>query len=211
VQDTPSPSAMTQAVVATSRKRITLTTAVGKAAFGPDDFAVTHCIDNNGSRRLGARAILRRSSKDALRGEGSTGRVDSRSRGSQFASVSVALSEQLQRRTSAVASAASSAAPKVDTKPASDVLAGALARAVSQSTIHPLDTFKVSVQAASMWLQSCGCNRILGTVVWQTSVCDETLLAAAGDSKVNRVWHCWPVAYTCTATFPGMQVVQSFK
>lgn len=32
---------------------------------------------------------------------------------------------------------------QVDLKPASDVLAGAMARAASQSTIHPLDTLKV--------------------------------------------------------------------
>jgi hypothetical protein len=36
----------------------------------------------------------------------------------------------------------------VATKPASDVFAGALARALSQSTIHPLDTLKVRMQAA---------------------------------------------------------------
>ena len=35
------------------------------------------------------------------------------------------------------------ARPQVDLKPASDVLAGAMARAASQSTIHPLDTLKV--------------------------------------------------------------------
>lgn len=35
---------------------------------------------------------------------------------------------------------------KVETKPLSDVLAGALARAASQSTIHPLDTMKVRLQ-----------------------------------------------------------------
>ena len=34
-------------------------------------------------------------------------------------------------------------ASQVDLKPASDVLAGAMARAASQSTIHPLDTLKV--------------------------------------------------------------------
>ncbi|KAK9822204.1 hypothetical protein WJX81_004183 [Elliptochloris bilobata] len=37
--------------------------------------------------------------------------------------------------------------PKVDTKPASDILAGAVARAASQGTIHPLDTLKVRMQA----------------------------------------------------------------
>lgn len=41
------------------------------------------------------------------------------------------------------------AANKVPTKPASDVIAGALARAASQSTIHPLDTMKVRLQAAT--------------------------------------------------------------
>lgn len=48
----------------------------------------------------------------------------------------------------AVASLA--AKPKPQLKPASDVLAGALARALSQSTIHPLDTLKVRLQARSL-------------------------------------------------------------
>ncbi|KAG2490171.1 hypothetical protein HYH03_011301 [Edaphochlamys debaryana] len=37
---------------------------------------------------------------------------------------------------------------KVPLKPASDVIAGALARAASQSTIHPLDTLKVRLQTS---------------------------------------------------------------
>ena len=37
--------------------------------------------------------------------------------------------------------------PQVDTKPASDIIAGAVARAASQGTIHPLDTLKVRMQA----------------------------------------------------------------
>ncbi len=66
-------------------------------------------------------------------------------RTSRFASVTVAITEQLQRST--VPPPPPPPAPKlVDTKPASDVLAGALARAVSQSTIHPLDTLKVRLQ-----------------------------------------------------------------
>lgn len=36
--------------------------------------------------------------------------------------------------------------PKPDQKPAHDVVAGAMARAASQSTIHPLDTMKVRMQ-----------------------------------------------------------------
>ena len=47
------------------------------------------------------------------------------------------------------ASAGAAATPKVPLKPASDVVAGAVARALSQSTIHPLDTFKVRMQAAA--------------------------------------------------------------
>jgi Mitochondrial carrier protein len=35
---------------------------------------------------------------------------------------------------------------QVELKPASDVLAGAVARAASQGTIHPLDTLKVRLQ-----------------------------------------------------------------
>ncbi len=51
---------------------------------------------------------------------------------------------------SALAAAAPPPPPpptKVPLKPASDVLCGALARAASQSTIHPLDTLKVRLQA----------------------------------------------------------------
>lgn len=47
----------------------------------------------------------------------------------------------------APAAAGAAATAKVAVKPASDVIAGALARAASQSTIHPLDTFKVRLQA----------------------------------------------------------------
>ncbi|KAF6261240.1 mitochondrial carrier [Scenedesmus sp. NREL 46B-D3] len=43
-----------------------------------------------------------------------------------------------------------SAAAAVPDKPAHDVVAGAMARAASQSTIHPLDTMKVRMQAGSM-------------------------------------------------------------
>ncbi|KAL6758732.1 mitochondrial carrier protein [Haematococcus lacustris] len=46
-----------------------------------------------------------------------------------------------------LSSLAASPPAKVPLKPASDVLCGALARAASQSTIHPLDTLKVRIQA----------------------------------------------------------------
>jgi hypothetical protein len=48
-----------------------------------------------------------------------------------------------------------------DQKPVHDVMAGAMARAASQGTIHPLDTLKVQMQigkrspAAGMPLQNC--------------------------------------------------------
>ena len=78
-------------------------------------------------------------------------------RRSQVASVTVALSEQLQRSTPPPA-------PKlVDTKPASDVIAGALARAVSQSTIHPLDTLKVRLQTNTTVVNKAPVS-VLGTV-----------------------------------------------
>lgn len=48
---------------------------------------------------------------------------------------------------SATASAASATVPL---KPASDVVAGAVARAASQSTIHPLDTLKVRLQTSGV-------------------------------------------------------------
>lgn len=47
----------------------------------------------------------------------------------------------------ALSKAAGSTAQQAQLKPLSDVLAGALARAASQSTIHPLDTIKVRIQA----------------------------------------------------------------
>lgn len=44
-------------------------------------------------------------------------------------------------------SSGSAAATSAPDKPAHDVVAGAMARAASQSTIHPLDTMKVRMQA----------------------------------------------------------------
>lgn len=44
--------------------------------------------------------------------------------------------------------------PSPPSKPATDVLAGATARAASQATIHPLDTLKVRMQASG--LKKCG-------------------------------------------------------
>mmetsp|Transcript_13587 Transcript_13587/g.23888 ORF Transcript_13587/g.23888 Transcript_13587/m.23888 type:complete len:445 (-) Transcript_13587:491-1825(-) len=72
-----------------------------------------------------------------------------------LASTSAAISESMLgsgSASSAVSTAVTSAAggtSKVALKPASDVLCGAIARAASQSTIHPLDTFKVRLQARS--------------------------------------------------------------
>lgn len=64
---------------------------------------------------------------------------------SNFASATVAITDSVVL--GAAAPAAPAAPPcKVPIKPASDVLAGALARAASQSTIHPLDTLKVRLQ-----------------------------------------------------------------
>lgn len=63
-----------------------------------------------------------------------------------FASTSVAtITETVLASGSATPQVAVS---KVALKPASDVFAGALARAASQSTIHPLDTLKVRLQTA---------------------------------------------------------------
>ena len=70
-----------------------------------------------------------------------------------FASTTAALSESVLNSQSASLSAPPPppppSTPKVDTKPASDVLAGAMARAASQGTIHPLDTLKVRMQSQS--------------------------------------------------------------
>ena len=68
----------------------------------------------------------------------------------RFASATAALSESVLNSQSASLSAPPPpSSPKVDTKPASDVLAGAMARAASQGTIHPLDTLKVRMQSQS--------------------------------------------------------------
>lgn len=82
-----------------------------------------------------------------------------RPRKRNFASTSVAISDSVLTSASitVTASSAATATPipstatapvtRVPLKPASDVLCGALARAASQSTIHPLDTLKVRIQA----------------------------------------------------------------
>lgn len=80
-----------------------------------------------------------------------------RSPKSNFAAASVALSENVLGSAVSYATAGSATSigvatpaapppPKIPLKPASDVFAGALARAASQSTIHPLDTLKVQLQ-----------------------------------------------------------------
>lgn len=66
---------------------------------------------------------------------------------SALASTSASISESMLA--GGAAAGASAAPSKVALKPASDVLCGALARAASQSTIHPLDTLKVRLQARS--------------------------------------------------------------
>eukprot|EP01026_Neomeris_dumetosa_P082996 TRINITY_DN957_c0_g1_i1.p1 TRINITY_DN957_c0_g1~~TRINITY_DN957_c0_g1_i1.p1 ORF type:complete len:354 (-),score=52.75 TRINITY_DN957_c0_g1_i1:1350-2411(-) len=57
-------------------------------------------------------------------------------RRSSFASTSVALAENVS----------SNVSTQIKSKPIQDVIAGAAARAASQSTIHPLDTMKVRMQ-----------------------------------------------------------------
>lgn len=54
---------------------------------------------------------------------------------------------------------------KVPLKPASDVFAGALARAASQSTIHPLDTLKVRLQTKAMLAPKIGGLSKIGQLV----------------------------------------------
>lgn len=64
-----------------------------------------------------------------------------------FASTSTTtMTEPVITTSSAPAAPPPPPSSKVDTKPASDVLAGAVARAASQGTIHPLDTLKVRMQ-----------------------------------------------------------------
>ena len=73
-----------------------------------------------------------------------------RSSSPQFASVTATATTTAAAPSAAAAATASSSSskPKLELKPASDVLAGAVARAASQSTVHPLDTLKVRMQAA---------------------------------------------------------------
>lgn len=69
------------------------------------------------------------------------------------ASTSIAISDASMSQLSAPVS-------KVPLKPASDVFAGALARAASQSTIHPLDTLKVRMQTNRMKGPPAGLSKI---------------------------------------------------
>ncbi|CAL5227018.1 g9911 [Coccomyxa viridis] len=72
------------------------------------------------------------------------GRRNSSSR--HFASATASMSEGVMSKPQ-VSFSPPPPKPKVDTKPASDIIAGAVARAASQGTIHPLDTLKVRMQA----------------------------------------------------------------
>ena len=66
-----------------------------------------------------------------------------RRRASRFASVAAA------RPTPSPSSPPATTRAKIELKPASDVLAGAVARAASQGTVHPLDTLKVRLQTGA--------------------------------------------------------------
>eukprot|EP00798_Chlamydomonas_sp_ICE-L_P018391 gene18391-24862_t len=63
---------------------------------------------------------------------------------------------------SLTATAPSVSTSKVPLKPATDVIAGAFARACSQTTIHPLDTFKVRLQARVGNVASSGAASLAG-------------------------------------------------
>ena len=63
--------------------------------------------------------------------------------------------------TTSAAPAPASPAPAAADKPAHDVFAGAMARAASQSTIHPLDTYKVRMQTGRM-AQTSARGRFVG-------------------------------------------------
>jgi len=82
-------------------------------------------------------------------------------RNSNFASTTVAITDTVLSVPSAppAPSSGGAAAPKVALKPATDVLAGALARAASQSTIHPLDTLKVRLQTRAASASSLGVSK----------------------------------------------------
>ena len=54
-----------------------------------------------------------------------------------------------------VSASTSSAPPATVEKPINDVVAGAMARAASQGTIHPLDTLKVQMQVGKRTQQAC--------------------------------------------------------
>ena len=55
----------------------------------------------------------------------------------------------------------SSAPPATVEKPINDVVAGAMARAASQGTIHPLDTLKVQMQVGKQTRQACEPSSLL--------------------------------------------------
>lgn len=81
------------------------------------------------------------------------------------------------------------APPAAQRKPANDVLAGAVARAASQSTIHPLDTLKVECQARGKAV-SASVARKLGKLVpppgQQLDVFKAAKIFSAGVGKLYR-------------------------
>lgn len=81
---------------------------------------------------------------------------------------------------SQVNTASATASAAVPLKPASDVVAGAVARAASQSTIHPLDTLKVR-------LQTSGVNNLVnGGLQSVTSLYKGVAGAATGADQTAR-------------------------
>lgn len=98
---------------------------------------------------------------------------------------------------SATASAASAAVP---IKPASDVVAGAVARAASQSTIHPLDTLKVRLQTSGVK------NLVTGGLQSVTSLYKGVAGAACGANLIAHLpLHCSTLRLLCVGSLWCLQ------
>ena len=86
--------------------------------------------------------------------------------------------------------------PQPDGKPAHDVVAGAMARAASQSTIHPLDTMKVRMQAGGRSATAGGggtSSMAPSLPPRQTTPLERTLREVKGLYKVqSRLHRTWP-------------------
>jgi hypothetical protein len=77
-------------------------------------------------------------------------------------------SSTLQASKEGPSSPANTSAPAPEQKPVHDVMAGAMARAASQGTIHPLDTLKVQMQVGRRGGHAGKDRHLLVRICWDS-------------------------------------------